>query len=112
RPGRGTLSERYPSAPPISPRSAPMRYSLLAVVALVVPGSSAAVRADEPARPMPELTVLEQMVGTWDEVVTHKPAEWTPQGGTQKAVTKKGWALGGRFLRMEGTWQPEKTEFV
>ena len=89
-----------------------MRLSLFAVVALLVPASSTSVRADEPAKPMPELKVLEQIIGAWDEVVTQKPAEWTPQGGTQKAVSKKTWALGGKFLRMDGTWAPEKIEFV
>lgn len=89
-----------------------MRHPLLAVVALVLSGSPAAVRADEPAKPVPELKVVELMVGTWDEVVTQKPAEWTPQGGTQKAVSKKAWALDGKFLRMEGSWNPGKVEFV
>src|SRR5438552_10703591 len=88
-----------------------MYHSLVAAAILIVPGSIPAALAGEP-KPMPELKALEQMVGTFDELVTQKPAEWTPQGGTQKAVSKKTWALGGKFIRMEGTWQPDKIEFA
>jgi hypothetical protein len=61
---------------------------------------------------MPELRVLEATVGTFDEVMTSKPAEWTPKAERSTSVTRKTWALGGRFIRMEGVWDPAKTEFV
>lgn len=89
-----------------------MRYRLVFVAALTVPLSPAVGRSQEPGKPGPELKVLEQMIGTWDEVVTQKPAGWTPDGGRQAAVSKKAWALGGKFLRMEGTWNPGKTEYT
>jgi hypothetical protein len=88
-----------------------MRYATLAVVALVAVSSRAALAAEEPAKPTPELKVLEQLIGTWDEVLTNKPTEWTPKAQRSTSVTKKKWALGGRFIRMEGVWNPAKTEF-
>src|SRR4051812_32369603 len=68
--------------------------------------------ADEAAKPSPEMNVLADLIGTWDEEVTHNVAEWTPKASTMKSVTKKDWSLGGKFIRMEGKWQPQKTEFL
>lgn len=89
-----------------------MRHPFLAVLILIGADSSAVVSADEPVKPVPELRVLEPMIGAWDEVVTYKPAEWTPKADRQASVTKKTWTLGGKFLRMEGAWNPAKTEFA
>jgi hypothetical protein len=69
------------------------------------------VRTDEPAKP-PELHVLDDMVGTWDEVMTNKEAEWTPKAERSTSITKKTWTLGGTVLRQEGTWNPAKTDFL
>src|SRR5207237_165726 len=52
------------------------------------------------------------MIGTWDEVLTNKPTEWMPKAERSTTVTKRGWSLGGQFIRAEGTWQPAKTEFI
>jgi hypothetical protein len=59
-----------------------------------------------------ELRVLEDMIGTWDEVVTVKPAEWTPNGETRTSITRRSWSLGGKFMRSDGTWQPARSEFL
>jgi hypothetical protein len=87
-----------------------MRDSIVVMFTLIVLGSPRAVNADEP--PPPELKMLSHMIGTWDEVVTNKPAEWTPKAGRATSVTRKAWSLGGRFMRMDGAWSPAKTEFV
>jgi hypothetical protein len=90
-----------------------MRYVTLAVVAaLVAPSLPLTVGAGEAPKPIPELKVLEQTIGTWDEVLTNKPAEWNPKAERSTSVTRKQWALGGRFIRMEGVWNPAKAEFV
>jgi hypothetical protein len=87
-----------------------MRSAILPLAALIALSAGAA-RADDPPKP-PELKVLDRLVGTWDEVLTNKPTEWTPKAERSTSVTKKSWALGGRFVRMEGAWMPAKTEFV
>lgn len=73
--------------------------------------TSLAVRAEDPA-PIPELKVLEDYVGTWEEVMTNKPTELMPRAERQVSTTKKSWTLGGRHIRMEGTWNPGKNEFL
>jgi hypothetical protein len=91
-----------------------MRQSTIGLVSLVFLSSPVAVSADEPAKPVPEpeLRVLEDMIGTWDEVMSNKPTEWLPKAERSESVTKKNWALGGMFIRMEGVWMPAKTEFL
>jgi hypothetical protein len=63
-------------------------------------------RDDEKPKPADELRILEDMIGEWDEEMTNKRA-----GDTTKSVTKKTWALGGKFIRMDGAWNPGKNEF-
>jgi hypothetical protein len=87
-----------------------MRTTTLGVLALAMLALTHALRADDPPKLPPELKLLEPMVGTFDEVLTNKPAEWTPMGGRATSVTKKTWSLGGRFLRTDGAW--DKTEFI
>src|SRR5260370_30311354 len=89
-----------------------MRYAFPAVAVLAASYPPAQVRGDDPARPAPELLVFEDMIGSWDEVMTNKPTEWLPKAGRSESVTKKSWSLGGRFIRMEGVWRPAKTEFL
>lgn len=68
--------------------------------------------ADDAPKPSAELRVLEDMIGTWDEVMTNKPTEWTPKAEKSTAVTTRTWSLGGKFIRGQGAWQPAKTEFL
>jgi hypothetical protein len=68
--------------------------------------------AQEAAPASPELRVLEKWIGTWDEVLTNKPTEWLPTAGTSTAVTKREWALDGKFVRAEGHWEPAKTKYL
>lgn len=70
------------------------------------------VAADELPKPPPEAKILEEFVGTWDEVLTNKESEWLPKAGRQTSVTKKSWALNGMFVKSEGTSEPSKNEFV
>jgi Protein of unknown function (DUF1579) len=86
----------------------PVVIALAAGLACGIPGAPA---ADAPT-PAAELRVLEDMIGTWDEVVTVKPAEWTPASETRTSVTRRSWSLGGKLMRSDGTWQPTKTEFL
>jgi hypothetical protein len=89
-----------------------MRQPMISLVSLAFLCSPVAVSADEPAKPAPELRVLEDMIGAWDEVMSNKPTEWLPKAERSEAVTKKNWSLGGKFIRMEGVWKPAKTEFL
>src|SRR5215207_5273144 len=89
-----------------------MRQPMIGLLALAFLASPAAVSADEPAKPAPELRILDDMIGTWDEVLSNKPTEWLPKAERSQSVTKKTWALGGTFIRMEGVWKPAKTEFL
>src|SRR5262249_23682859 len=107
---RGSPSHPPPRVRP-RPEDSPMRCRMIPIAVLAVSLPPAAATGQEPAGQSPELKVLNGFVGTWDEVVTQKPAEWTPKGGSMTSVSKKAWVLGGRFVRMEGTWMPEKTEF-
>ncbi len=59
-----------------------------------------------------ELTVLEPMLGIWDEIVQYQPAILTPDGQTATSLTTKSSELAGRFLYMSGKWQPPGTDFL
>lgn len=87
-----------------------MRQVLIALAVGLACGLGAPA-ADAPA-PADELRVLEDMIGTWDEVVTVKATEWTPNAHTRTSVTKRFWSLDGKFMRSDGTWQPAKVEFL
>src|SRR6185437_10385163 len=97
----------------ISPttRSSLMRMVAIAL-AVVVTGVHGQAIAQDPTKPTPELKVLEEWIGTWDETMTNKATEWAPKVETSTAVTKRVWSLGEKFIRAEGAWQPAKTEFL
>ena len=62
---------------------------------------------DEKASKLPaELQAFTDMIGEWDEELTNKTS-----GRKTKSITKKAWAIGGKFIRMDGVWNPGKTEF-
>jgi hypothetical protein len=84
-----------------------MTLMVLALIAVPAPGS-----AEDPVKPPPELRVLEDTLGIWDEVMTNKPTEWLPKAERSTSITRKTWALGGQLIRMEGVWNPAKTEFL
>jgi hypothetical protein len=85
---------------------------MIALVSLALQCSQVAGNADDSAKPTVELRVLEDMIGTWDEVLTNKPTEWLPKAERSESVTKKNWALTGEYIKMEGAWKPAKTEFL
>src|SRR5947209_5311784 len=87
-----------------------MRQAVIALAVLVVSGLPGAAPGGATPKPPPELLVLEDLIGTWDEVMTNKPSEWLPKAEKATSVTKRAWSLGGKLLRAEGTWQPAKTE--
>ena len=89
-----------------------MNRSSFLFAAFLLAVSFAAARAEDPPKPSPELKILGRMVGTWDEVLTNKPTEWIPTANRSTSITKKSWALDNRFVKMEGVWNPAKTEFV
>jgi hypothetical protein len=89
-----------------------MRTAAIVLVAWVVSGFQGRATADDPPTPSAELRVLEDMLGTWDEVMTNKPTEWKPKTETATAVTKRTWSLGGKFIRGDGAWQPARNEFL
>src|SRR5690242_1809103 len=89
-----------------------MRKVVIALAVLMVSGSHGTLSADDSVKPSAEIGVLEDMIGTWDEVMTNKATEWTPKAEKSTAVTKRTWALGGKFMRADGAWQPAKTEFL
>lgn len=84
-----------------------MKRFLFSVVSIIV--SVGAASADEPP---PELKLLEDYVGTWDEVVSNKATEWIPEAGKVTSVTKKTWAMGNKFVRMEGKFTPGDNDFL
>jgi hypothetical protein len=76
---------------------------LFGLVAIRVNGNAAEnpPAKKDPPKP-PELTVLDQFVGTWNTEVTYNPAVATAR---QERVTGKitsKWVLGGRFVQEEG----------
>jgi hypothetical protein len=89
-----------------------MRTVVIALVTFVVSAFLGNATAVDPPKPSAELRVLEDMIGTWDEVMMNKPTEWTPKAEKSTTVTKRTWALGGKFMRADGAWQPAKTEFL
>ena len=89
-----------------------MRNVAIALAVLVVSGFPGTGTAEDSPKPSAELRVLEDMIGTWDEVMTNKPTELAPNAEKSTAVTKRVWALGGKFIRGDGAWQPAKTEFL
>src|SRR5205807_2357052 len=89
-----------------------MHKLVIAFAVLVVFGRLGTATADDSPKPSAELRVLEDMIGTWDEVMTNKPTEWMPKAEKSTAVTKRVWSLGGKFIRGEGAWQPAKIEFL
>jgi len=54
----------------------------------------------------PELKVLQRFIGSWEQQVVSKPAQWTPQKQTMGLTTKCEWILGGRMLQSKGEWSP------
>jgi len=88
-----------------------MQKFLIAFVVLLATGF-AGTAADDPTKPSPELLVLEDMIGIWDEVMMNKATEWTPKAEKSTTITKRTWSLGGMFIRGEGSWQPAKTDFL
>lgn len=62
---------------------------------------------DRPA----ELTILERMIGTWDEVSIQKPAVWAPEGGRVTAKVTRQWILDGRVL-MDTSIHSDGTESI
>jgi len=68
--------------------------------------------ADDAPHPATESRVLERYIGNWDEVMTNKPTEWMPMTQKSTVNTRRAWALGGKFVRGEGKWQPGNAEFL
>jgi hypothetical protein len=69
--------------------------NLVAVAAIL--GTTAVGYADGPGAKSPELQVLDRYVGTWDETVVIKPAQWTPEKTTSSTTTTRQWILNGRM---------------
>ena len=44
--------------------------------------------------------------------MTNKPTEWMPKAEKSTTVTKRVWALGGKFVRGEGRWQPAGNQYL
>ncbi len=85
-----------------------MHKFMIAFSLFVVSGLLGTVAADDSRKPSAELQVLEDMIGTWDEVMTIKPTERVPAAEEATAVTKRVWSLGGTFIRGEGSWQGQR----
>ncbi len=89
-----------------------MRFPIRPFAMLVVLVGATTVLAQDAKQPPPELKILGGMVGVWEEVMTNKPTELMPTAGKSTSVTKKAWSLDNRFVRMEGVWEPAKTQFL
>lgn len=89
-----------------------MRHVIIALaVALAAGFPGIAAAADGPAPPA-ELRVLQDMIGTWDEVMTVKSGDPAAKAETRPSITKRSWALGGEMIRSDGAWLNPKTEFL
>jgi hypothetical protein len=89
-----------------------MRQIQIVFAVLVFSGFHGSAFGEDAPKPSLEMQVLEDMIGTWDEEMTNKETEWTPKVEKSKALTKRTWALGGKFMRGEGAWQPAKNDFL
>jgi len=69
-------------------------------------GFTRTAAADDSPKPSAELRVLEDMIGTWDEVMTNNLPNGLQRGAKSTAVTKRVWALGGKFNRAEEHGKP------
>ena len=85
---------------------------LMIALALAISVLRGTAMAEDAPKPSAELRVLEDLIGTWDEVMSNKVTEWTPMAETATAVTKRIWSLGGKIIRCEGAWQPAKNDFL
>src|ERR1041385_1074327 len=88
-----------------------MRNAVIALAAVCF-GMQGNTAAQDSPKPSAELRVLEDLIGTWNEVMTNRPTEWAPKAEKATAVTKREWSLAGKFIRAEGAWQPAKTDFL
>ncbi len=75
-------------------------------------GMGAWTQAEDPKAKTPELQVLERYIGTWEETTVAKPALWTPQETTTKALGTRRWILNGSMLENKGSWKPGDREFI
>ena len=89
-----------------------MRTVVFALALLLVPCFAGITPAADAPAPAAELRLLEDMIGTWDEVMTVKPVEPWAKAETRASVTKRAWSLGGKLMRSDGAWQSPTTEFL
>ena len=67
-------------------------------------------KAQEPDSP--ELKVLAKLIGTWDDQYAVEPNDNLPEGQKATAVTRRQWALDGKYVLGQGTWEPAKTAYA
>lgn len=67
-------------------------------LAIVVLLANPAVFGQEAGAPPPEMKILHKLVGTWQDEVIGKVAEWTPVETREKTTSKAALVLGGRFV--------------
>jgi hypothetical protein len=81
-----------------------------AVGVFLLSGLPSEAQETTPIQQSPELKVLQQFIGSWEQQIVAKPAEWTPEKTTMGLTTKVEWILGGRMLEIEAAWSPNNLE--
>ena len=59
---------------------------------------------------VPELKPLQRFIGSWEQQMVSKPAEWTPEKTTMTLTSKGEWILDGRVLQAKAEWSPSGTK--
>ena len=67
------------------------------------PGSREALQAKPTS---PELQPLHNFIGSWEQQVVAKPAEWTPDKTVATCPVTVNWILGGRMIEHRCIWSP------
>jgi len=83
---------------------------LAAVSVILLSGLRGEAQEATTIQQSPELKVLQQFIGSWEQQVVSKPAEWTPEKTTMTLTSKGEWILGGRVLQAKAEWSPSGTK--
>ena len=77
-----------------------------AVVVLLLSGLPGEAQEATTIQQSPELKVLQRFIGSWEQQVVSKPAEWTPEKTTMTCPVTVNWILRGRMIEHRCVWNP------
>ena len=79
-----------------------------AVGVLLLSGLPSEAQETTPNPLSPELKPLQRFIGSWEQQVVSKPAEWTPDKTTMTCPVTVNWILRGRMIEHRCVWSPGK----